>query len=60
MRLNIQTEVMTDKTGFFEISKNQQGCFINYSKNQQGCFINDSKNQQGCFINDSKWKTITR
>ena len=34
MRLNIQTEGMTDKTGSFEISKNliQQGCFINDSE----------------------------
>ena len=34
MRLNIETEGMTDKTGFFEISKNpiQQGCFINDSE----------------------------
>ena len=35
MRLNIETEGMTDKTVFFfEISKNliQQGCFINDSK----------------------------
>ena len=34
MRMDIQTEDMTDKTNFFEISKN----FI-----QKGCFINDSK-----------------
>ena len=34
MRLNIQTERMTDKTGFSEISKNiiQKDCFINDAK----------------------------
>ena len=34
MRLNIETEGMTDKKGYFEMSKNpiQQDCFINDSE----------------------------